>query len=175
MQTKSSTTLKNAIDLLFTKYPNGIKPVSQYSYGYRVPAQLLNHDEVKILLEASNNNLEQFKQLLSNDPTYQEIIRKRNENLLNSWFTQINKSNIYRNKKAAQVESDRIERERKKKRDKKSIQAWREKEKAKRIAETDKRRKAAKIAQAKAKKKEALWKQLNLSKEQKTLLRQLAE
>jgi len=119
----------------------------------------LSQIEIESILDHCNNDFNAFKKLLINNPTYQKWLMSQQ----NKWFSGLLKARTQR--KSYEEKKQKKIKEKQKQKIQRQLQLEIQR---KRLKEKEK------IAKAKAKRKEALWKQLNLSDDQKKILKQLA-
>jgi GTPase involved in cell partitioning and DNA repair len=168
---KSATSIDTSIDILVGSYPNGIY---HGSYDRQQRAARLPLEAINELVKATHNNKEEFKKLLDANAAFNQFVASRNEKLINNWFVNIllaekERANLILQKERAKVAEEASKlaalKQRERNKEIRRVQA---------IKEREARRAAAKKEKAKVKNKTTLWKELNLSAQQKQILRRIA-
>lgn len=157
--TVASPTLNGTLEKLIQKYPGGFKK-GYYTCNY-LPA--LSHDEVKLLLDKTSSDKGKLARLLCDVPQFQDLLNDQRNKLISNWFNNLIKANAHRESVARQLENRKIQRKKRIKTQQLRAKKYREIQVAHEAQE-----------KAKAKRKASLWKQMQLSTEQKAILRQLA-
>ncbi len=170
MQLLPDTSPEASINTLVEKYPGGI----YHGYYNTTRAAKLSLDAIRELLKTTHNSKEEFRKLLSNNEAFLRLVAEKNDKLISNWFRNLAQANTERTNLAL-----RLEREKANKEAKKAAQAQRrERDKEARrmqaIKDREARRRQAEKAKARAKNKAMLWKELDLSAQQKQIFRKLA-
>lgn len=180
MTTQNS--VSKSITNLIKRYPKG-----EYSY-YGSSSQLskLSHDSLKELLQKTHNNKIEFKALLLANEEFIQFRKDVTDKLINNWYKNITQANNSRTKKALQAKKreemaarQKIElaAQAVKKREADRIYWAKDRERIRLQAQKAREQKKLELKQAKAraKNKLQLWKELDLSPEQKSILRKIAQ
>lgn len=162
MQSKSSKNVNEIIEKLVERYPNGIS--ARHCFWRSPPRPLvgISPEEIK-LLATTARNAEDFRKLLDSNPKAAAALSTYVDKLISN----------YCNKIVATRKYD-ITIENRKQRNKIKSQERQARAAADRAEAAKRRQKAAIQAKKKATKRANILKQLNLSAEQKQLLKQLA-
>jgi len=176
MKTKHNTenvTIESALNDLLEKYPKGI-PNPSRRYGPAYPGSKLSHEEVQKLLEHSNGNLQGFSNLLQNNKLFLNLISGYSNQLILNYFNKLVAHDKYRNNRILQKQRAQLERVKRQQ----ALKKKRERQKTER-AELRRQQRTKEIEilrkeREKAKKRMKLKQQLNLSAEQKKILKLLA-
>lgn len=154
--------IEGALDKLVSHYPNGF--TRSFSKGRVKYIPSLTHDEIKLLLNKVSSNRDQFSQLITLDRDCVDLFKLRQDKLINNWFNSLLKADIQRKFEI----KDKARRQEKATQDKAAYK--------KMLANIRSRRQdKALAAKTKNERKIDLWKSLNLSSEQKIILRKLAQ
>lgn len=164
---RSKSSLDKLISKLATKYPKGI-----YKYCEPIIGRLLSQKEVLAILgtfDGMSDHIarQKFAELIWANNECRAVFMKHNENLIKNWFNGLVASKKDRERRAKQALREKRQMEANKRR---------YEQEQKRLAAEEKRLdREAKRAERIAMEKKKLWKQLNLTAEQKDILRKIAE
>lgn len=187
MQRKSKPSLDKTFSKLAAKYPKGIYKHNYYC-GYGVPAgNLLSKKEVLDTLAAfdgmsDHSARQKFADLVISNPECRALFVKRNGEIIKNWFDGLLRSKKDREakehndqRKKLRIKKNQEKSKRRQEQEQRRVAAAEKLKRREQLAEEKRNKLAQKLSAQVAAKQDKLWQQLQLTDQQRNLLKQLSE